>query len=101
MLTPPVNNFKQAKNQLFISAVYETEQQRNLSDFLAQNWRLIYFIDYKQFFNAIFNTFVSASRVKPHHSHEKGTYLIANLLKAKVMTKPIFDDLRYDQQSFE
>ena len=58
-------------------------------------------MDYKQFFNAIFNTFVSASRVKPIHSNGQGTYLIANPLKAKVMTKPIFDDLRYDQQSFE
>ena len=46
-------------------------------------------MDYKQFFNAIFNTFVSASRVTPI------------TLMAKVMTKPIFDDLRYDQQSFE
>jgi hypothetical protein len=58
-------------------------------------------MDYKQFFNAIFNTFVSASRVKPNHSNGQGAYFIANPLMAKVMTKPIFDDLRYDQQSFE
>jgi hypothetical protein len=101
LLTPLVNNFKHAINQLFISSVYETEQQRNLSDFLAQKYRLIYFIDYKQFFDVFFNTFVSASGVKPIHSNGQGTYIITNPLKAKVMGKPIFDDLRYDQQSFE